>query len=102
MSWIVRMAMDAGIATEAFCRSQGADGEEETCAHYVGCPAIVQRAEIARSHVVFMPHAFMSLHVPEALKPARAVIAADRIHTLFLPTTPFSPPTPDRNSGAEG
>src|SRR3546814_15653187 len=93
MSWIVRMGMDAGIATEAFCRSQGADGEEETCAHYVGCPAIAQRAEIARSHVVFMPHAFMSLNVPEALKHVSAVIADERINHLFLHTTTFSATT---------
>src|SRR3546814_16287452 len=80
MSEIVRMAMDAGIATEAFCRSPGADGEGETRAHSVGCPAIVQRAEIARSHVVSMPPAFMSLNVPAAIKPARPVIADQRLN----------------------
>src|SRR5690606_6310262 len=94
MAEIVRMAMEAGIATEAFCRSKGSakDGEE-TCVHYVGCPAIAQRAEIARSHVVFMPHAFMSLHVPEELRHARAVIADERVHHLFLHTTTLSATT---------
>src|SRR3546814_13559779 len=43
--------------------------------------------------VVFMPHAFMSLNVPEALKHVRAVIADERIHHLFLHTTTFSATT---------
>ncbi len=53
------------------------------------CPAIEQKEMIAKSHVVFMPHAFLALSIPEELKNVRAVVADERIHHLFLHTTEF-------------
>lgn len=90
----VKLAMDAGIGTAPFCKAtrQDADGNqiEDICEFYDSCPAISQRADIAGAHVVFMPHSFLSLTIPEELKEVRAVVADERIHHLFLHTATFS------------
>jgi hypothetical protein len=90
----VQMAMAAGVGTAAFCKTEKknelGDIEEDVCEHYYDCPAIKQRAEIENCHVVFMPHPFLSLNVPEQLKDVRAVIADERIHHLFLHTAVFN------------
>jgi hypothetical protein len=106
----VEMAMAAGISTSAFCKAvvpetppgdeakkpkKGGKKEkvktrEVLCEHYEGCAAIRQRQEISNVHVVFMPHAFLSLSIPEELGFVRAVVADERIHHLFLHTATFS------------
>jgi len=97
----IQMAMDAGVGTSALCRAKVRKkdpakkkdpGEvvEEVCLHYGSCKAIAQRAEIAEVQVVFMPHSFLSLAIPEELENVRAVIADERIHHLFLHTATFA------------
>lgn len=93
----LKLAMDAGIGTSGLCKAEIPTKEldekgkpiKETkyCDYYQTCPAITQKEQIAKSHVVFMPHAFLSLSVPEELKHVRAVVADERIHHLFLHTT---------------
>jgi len=100
----LKLAMEAGIGTSGLCRAEvptkekDENGktvlEEKFCPHYYDymgtgemCPAIKQKEEIGRSHVVFMPHAFLALSIPEELKHVRAVVADERIHHLFLHTT---------------
>jgi len=89
----VRMLMDAGIGTSGLCKAKvtNKDGEteERTCIHYATCPAIKQRKQIQESHVVFLPHAFLTLNIPEELKTVRAVIADERIFPLFVHTATF-------------
>lgn len=89
----VMAAMEAGVGTSGFCKAQitREDGEAETvfCPHYAGCPAITQKARIQESDLAFTPHPFMQLTIPEELQHARAVIADERIHHLFLHTTEF-------------
>ncbi|EPX84011.1 bifunctional DNA primase/polymerase [Salipiger mucosus] len=89
----VQAAMEAGVGTAGFCKADVTreDGERETvyCPHYAGCPAITQKARIQESDLVFTPHPFMQLTIPEELQHARAVIADERIHHLFLHTTEF-------------
>jgi hypothetical protein len=96
----VMMAMRAGVGTSSFCKAtirgnkdKGEEPKEELCKYYHGCPAITQRNEIAKAHVVFLPHSFMSLSIPDELKMARAVIADERIHHLFLHMAVFSATT---------
>jgi hypothetical protein len=98
----VKLAMSAGIGTAAFCKATvrkkepGAKKDdpgvmvEEFCEYYDGCPAIKQRAEIGQAHVVFMPHSFLGLEIPEELQNVRGVIADERVHHLFLHTATFS------------
>ncbi len=90
----VSMAMKAGIGTAGFCKADVKDenGETETvyCPHYHGCPAIAQRRAIGEADVVFLPHPFIGLNIPEELKNVRAVIADERVHHLFLHTATFS------------
>lgn len=90
----VSMAMKAGIGTAGFCKAEvkAEDGVMETvyCQHYNTCLAIAQRRQIDDCDVVFMPHPFIGLSIPEELKNVRAVIADERIHHLFLHTTMFS------------
>lgn len=91
----VSAAMSAGVGTAAFCETSIRDHKtqetrEEKCIYYNTCPAIAQRQQIAGAHVVFMPHSFLSLTIPEELMNARAVIADERIHHLFLHTSVFS------------
>lgn len=87
------LLMGAGIGTAGLCKAdrKNEDGESETiyCEYYSTCTAIQQRREIAVSHVVFLPHAFMTMSIPEELKSARAVIADERIFHLFVHTTEF-------------
>ena len=94
MSEKVQMAMQAGIGTAGFCKADVKDNEgnvdTEYCPHYHECPAIAQRRQIDECDVVFMPHPFISLNIPEELKHVRAVIADERVHHLFLHTTTFS------------
>lgn len=89
----VEVAQEAGINSSSLCRSMRKlpDGEAEEifCKFYHSCPAITQKSEIQKSHVVFMPHAFMNLNIPHELKEVKAVIADERIHHLFLHTTTF-------------
>ena len=91
------LLMQAGIGTSSLCSTDVTyqDGTKDTvfCPHYHECPAILQRQDINRSHIVFMPHAFASLNIPEDLKSARAVIIDERIHHMFLHTTELSPST---------
>jgi len=98
----LKIAMDAGIGTSGLCKAEVRTGEKDEngkwitetrfCEFYNQCPAILQKEEIAKSHVVFMPHAFLSLNVPEELKYVRAVVADERIHHLFLHTTTLDLP----------
>lgn len=95
----VSIAMAAGIGTSSLCKAEvptkEKDGrgkpvmETRYCKFYNTCPAIQQKKEIEKSHVVFMPHAFLQLNIPEELKNVRAVVADERIHHLFLHTTEF-------------
>lgn len=100
MEDMVKIAMDAGIGTSGFCKAEkqldeidpdtGKPMKEEIlCPYYNGCPAIEQKKDIEKSHVVFMPHAFLSLNIPEELQHVRAVVADERIHHLFLHTATF-------------
>ncbi len=86
----MEMLMEAGIGSSGLCKAKKKtkDGETEVtlCQHYVGCPAIEQRKEIARSHVVFMAHAFFTLKIPDELQGARCVIADERVFHLFVHT----------------
>jgi hypothetical protein len=102
----VSLAMSAGVGTSGFCKAnipiidestKGSKNKkdekikfkEEICPHYDYCPAIKQRNHIKDAHVVFMPHNFLSLSLPEELDNVRAVIADERIHHLFLHSTVF-------------
>jgi len=80
----VKLLMDADLPTSGLCKAETITGEEELCIHYATCDAIKQRAQIAESHVVFLPHAFFSLSIPAELKKVRAVVADERIFTLFV------------------
>lgn len=94
------LLMGAGISTAGLCRAEVRDSsgetEEKFCVHYHECPAILQKKEIAKSHVVFLAHAFMTLNVPEELKTVRAVVADERIFHLFVHTTTFPIQTFDK------
>jgi len=89
------MLMAAGIGTAGLCKAkvkgegEDAEFEERLCEFYDKCPAILQRKEIRQAHVVFMPHAFLTLAVPEELQRVRGVVADERIFHLFLHTTTF-------------
>ena len=107
MSDKVKMAMAAGLGTSGFCHTdevKDKDGNVKTpekfCPFYYQyeqnedeswkpCPVIEQRKEIEKCHVVFLPHAFLALQIPEELKNVRAVVADERIHHLFLHTITF-------------
>ena len=86
----VKALMDAGISSSGLCHARvkrdGVD-EDEYCPHYETCPAIAQKLRIAASHVVFLPHAFLSLSIPSELSNARAIIADERIFPLAVHTT---------------
>ncbi len=115
----LQLAMAAGIGTAAFCkakvRKKAANAKrddpgefvEEVCPHYEGCPAIQQRTTIQSAHLVFMPHSFLALAIPDELQEVRGVIADERIHHLFLHTTTFAatslaiPRKPPRLTAAE-
>lgn len=117
----LKVAMDAGIGTSALCKvevptkNKDENGktilETKYCEFYEKCPAIRQKDKIAQSHVVFMPHAFLALNVPEELKHVRAVVADERIHHLFLHTatidlpvflSPRKPPKLSKKEREEG
>lgn len=86
----MRKLMDAGIGASNLCHAKWVkDGEpqEDWCKFYSICPAIRQKSMIQQSHVIFLPHAFMHLQIPEELNHVRAVVADERIHSLFLHTT---------------
>lgn len=103
----VELAMKAGIGTSGLCHTEeqkdkegNVTQEERFCPfyfnHHIGadgnpakCPAIQQKEDIAHSHVVFLPHAFLALNIPEELEHVRAVVADERIHHLFLHTQTF-------------
>ncbi len=84
----VELAMAAGVGSSTFCRATVPDGRggarEEVCPRHDGCPAIAQRERARRAHLVFMPHPFLALSLPEELEDARGVIADERVHHLFL------------------
>ncbi len=105
----VEMAMAAGLGSSGFCKGEVETAEidaktgypmreEVHCDYYFDyhrdgsnrkCPAIQQIEDIAKAHVVFMPHAFLALSIPKELENVRAVVADERIHHLFLHTTTF-------------
>lgn len=89
----VQKLMGAGIPSAGLCKASVKDIEGETeevrCPHYYECPAIAQRSAINDCHVVFMPHPFLSLSIPEELDNVRCVIVDERIHHQFLHTTTF-------------
>lgn len=107
----MQAAMDAQIGGSQLCkkplsmeeaRSAGlAEGERELrCAHYSGCPAILQTGIFSWAHMVLMPHAFLALRIPEEAKCVRGIIVDERAHDLFLHTKKMSLDTLDRNRKA--
>ena len=89
-------AMEAGMGTSAFCKATVPEGRgkdriyvEKTCPHYDACPAMAQRALISQAHVVFMPHSFLALTLPDEIGTVRAVVADERVHHLFLHMATF-------------
>jgi hypothetical protein len=106
----VAALMRAGRSSSSLCRAEVRDGEESRevfCPHYETCPAILQRERAANSHIVFMPHAFLTLSLPEQLRRPRAVIIDERVHHLLLHSARLSletltlPRTPPRLSRKE-
>ncbi|WP_315922742.1 hypothetical protein [Mesorhizobium sp. SP-1A] len=95
----MEIAMAAGMGTSRLCKADIPTKEKDDngktimdtkfCPFYEGCPAITQKEQIQNSHVVFLPHAFLALNIPDELKHVRAVVADERIHHLFLHTTEF-------------
>lgn len=95
----MEVAMAAGMGTSRLCKADIPTKEKDEngktimetkfCPFYEGCPAITQKEQIQNSHVVFLPHAFLALNIPDELKHVRAVVADERIHHLFLHTTEF-------------
>lgn len=95
----MKIAMAAGMGTSRLCKAEVPTKEKDEngktimdtkfCPFYADCPAITQKNEIQKSHVVFLPHAFLGLNIPDELKTVRAVVADERIHHLFLHTTEF-------------
>lgn len=95
----MEIAMAAGMGTSRLCKAEIPTKEKDDdgktimdtkfCPYYEGCPAITQKEQIQNSHVVFLPHAFLALNIPDELKHVRAVVADERIHHLFLHTTEF-------------
>ena len=88
---MVKALQEAGISSSGLCHAviKHRDGpdEERFCQHYATCGAILQKQEIAVSHVVFLPHAFLSLTIPKELQNARAIITDERIFPLAVHTT---------------
>ena len=106
----VAALMRAGRSSSALCRAEIRDGEEtreEFCPHYETCPAILQRERAAQAHIVLMPHAFLTLTLPEQLRTPRAVIIDERAHHLMLHDAKLSvetltlPRTPPRLTAKE-
>jgi ribosomal protein L17 len=95
----MEIAMAAGMGTSRLCKAEIPTKDKDEngktimdtkfCPYYEGCPAITQKEQIQNSHVVFLPHAFLALNIPDELKHVRAVVADERIHHLFLHTTEF-------------
>lgn len=83
------MATEAGLGTSGLCKAMVMNKstnsfEEELCPHYTQCPAIAQRQALKDANLVFLPHPFASLSIPEELKEARYVVIDERVHHLFL------------------
>ena len=89
----IQAAMEGGISTSGFCKAtvknEYDEPEEILCPHYNNCEAIRQRDIIQQHDLIFTPHPFMHLNIPEPLTHVRAVIADERIHHLFLHTAEF-------------
>ena len=83
----------ASVGTAGLCRQEvvrkSGDREEVFCEHYVTCPAILQRKALAECHLVFLPHAFMALDIPEELQRVRGVVVDERVFPMFVHTTSF-------------
>lgn len=87
----VEMVSQAGLGTASLCKTtkknQDGEAEEIKCEFYDTCPAIKQRDEIQKSHIIFTPHSFLAMPIPEELHDVRGIVADERVHHLFLHTT---------------
>jgi hypothetical protein len=96
----VSLLMSAGIGTSNLCHTtvRDEDGEriDEFCQFYHECPAIEQRKQIARSHIVFLPRSFLDLSIPKELSTVRAVIADESVWGLLTHDTTMPVTTLDR------
>lgn len=85
--------MEADIGSSGMCKStvknELGQRVDSFCQHYSTCGAIRQRAEIANSHVVFLPRAFLTLTIPEELKKTRGVIADEAVWDMLAHTNCF-------------
>jgi hypothetical protein len=88
MEEVVAPLMKAGVRTGQMCKSRkrNAEGQTETvyCAHYKGCPAILQRERMKSAHLVIMVQNFLTLPMPEELKKVRGVVLDERTFHLVL------------------
>lgn len=97
----MRVVMESGFGTSTLCKTKilikNTDRQQSSrrgyrdifCEHYDVCPVIAQKSMINNVHLVFMPHSFLSLTIPDELKQIRGVIADEKIHHLFLHTRNF-------------
>lgn len=88
MKNIVAPLMKAGVRTGQMCKSRKRDeqGQTETvyCAHYKGCPAILQRERMKSAHLVIMVQNFLTLPMLGELKRVRGVVLDERTFHLIL------------------
>ncbi|WP_373320528.1 bifunctional DNA primase/polymerase [Acetobacter malorum] len=94
----VALVSGAGLGTASLCKTtkRDADTHETTevlCAYYDECPAIRQRENIQNCHIIFTPHSFLSMTLPEELQYVRGIVADERVHHMFLHTTTLSAST---------
>lgn len=109
------MVQAAGKNTAGMCHSKltNAAGatEDVYCPFYNKCRAIAQRAEIAKSDIVFMPKAYIDLPIVDELEDLDAIVIDESffgtvVHRGDMPVTAFEiarpEPKPSQDDVAKG
>lgn len=81
---------EAGISQSSMCQSRNRNQEtgqmeDVFCEYYNTCPFIEKRQQLPLAHIIFMPHAYLTIEViPDEIKKPRLVVIDERIQEQVL------------------
>lgn len=93
---IMRTLQAKGLGTSGMCMGEDEEGKPDPCVNYATCGATLQVKQIAQSHIVFLPSAYLTTTIPKELSEGLSCIIVDEAcHDVLIGVSHVTPSTLD-------